>query len=144
MRRGIGVIAGLAIMAAVFFTIAAAADAQVFKWETKVEVKNDWNVKMWISFKCYTSESWEQNDCLVFNTPYDHPIAPGATKTWKKQNVSNNPAIKCNQIYTTYGRGDRSCDAPACKKTLIHGFAEGQPMRFRIIDQAGDFIMVPQ
>jgi len=143
MRRGIGILAGLAIAAAVFFTITA-ADAQVFKWETKVEVKNDWNVSMWTSFNCYTDQSWEQNDCLFFNTPYNHPIVPGATKTWKKQNVSYNPAVKCNQIYITYGRGDRSCDAPACKKTLIYGFAEGQPMRFKIIDQAGDFVMVPQ
>lgn len=143
MHRGIGVLAGLIIMAAVFFTMAV-TEAQAFTWETKVEVRNDWNVKMWTSFKCYTNQSWEQNDCLYFNTPYDHPISPGKTKTWKKQNVSSNPAVKCNQIYITYGRYDRSCDAPACKKNLIHGFPEGQPMRFKIIDQAGDFIMVPQ
>ncbi len=97
------------------------------KVKNYVQVHNNWNIKMWARFKCYTNSTWESNNCNYENTTVT--IEPGNDHKWKHKYVQG----KCQKIYISYGRYDRSCES--CTKTLDVTFTEKEAKRFKISAQ---------
>lgn len=126
------------IIIAICLTMVASAGAGSSGLKNYVQVHNNWDIKMWARFKCYTNNSWESNTCAYENTTVT--IEPGSDHTWKYDYVPG----KCQNIYISYGRYDRSCES--CTKTLVVTFKEKEAKRFKISAQgSGDmgFIMTP-
>jgi hypothetical protein len=136
--------AGLIIFIMLFSVSTASADSS---YETKVVVYNNYTTKMWVNFKCYDQQPWEDNKCLSFNTGYSEPIKAGDKKDWSK--TMSNTTAKCNKIYINYGRSDRSCSDSACQKAGSFSFPEitvgvskvTGPLKLNIVNQGGDFVM---
>ena len=140
MFKLIKTIQGIIIIAICLTMVASASAGGGGSSEAKnyVQVHNNWDIKMWARFKCYTNNSWESNDCDYENTTVT--IEPGNDHKWKHEYVPG----KCQKIYISYGRYDRSCDG--CEKNLDVTFEEKEAKRFKISAQgSGDlgFIMTP-
>lgn len=94
--------------------------------ENYVKIKNNWDVAMRVYFKCYTNNSWEQNDCPNDNTP--ETIEPGDSHKWK---YDYEPGMGCQSIHVGYTRYDRDCET--CKKDFNHTFAEDEAKIMKIV-----------